>query len=68
MWTMENTDGFTEAQLDVINEVRTEMVAELPASAADGPIDMTKNIDDQINNAWNDGIVTTNDLRRAIAA
>lgn len=45
MWTMDNTDGFTQSQLDMINEARAMVVAQ-----ADG-VD-SSNIDDAINNAW----------------
>lgn len=45
MWTMDNTEGFTQSQLDMINEARAMVVAQ-----ADG-VD-SKNIDDAINNAW----------------
>lgn len=45
MWTMDNTEGFTQSQLDMINEARAMVVAQ-----ADG-VD-SSNIDDAINNAW----------------
>lgn len=44
-WTMDNTNGFTEDQLDIINEA-----FDLVAAKADG-VDET-NINDALNNAW----------------
>ncbi len=57
MWTMDNTEGFTQDQLDLINEVLPELIA-------DG-VDQS-NANDLINNAWHDGIRTADDLRKAI--
>ena len=44
-WTMDNTEGFTEDQLDLINEAY-----DLVAAKADD-VD-AKNIYDALNNAW----------------
>ncbi len=44
-WTMDNTAGFTQDQLDLINEA-----IDLVSAKADG-VD-AKNISDAINNAW----------------
>ncbi len=59
MWTMDNTDGFTQRQLDLINEVRDEMIAD----GMDG-----KNASDIITNAWNPNVTTKDDLVAAIVA
>ena len=45
MWTMDNTEGFTQDQLDLINEAY-----DLVAAKADD-VD-AKNIYDALNNAW----------------
>ncbi len=45
MWTMDNTEGFTQDQLDLINDA-----VKMVAAKADG-VD-AKNISDAINNAW----------------
>ncbi len=58
MWTTDNTKGFTQDQLDFINEVLKELVA-------DG-VDES-NANDIINNSWVDGIHSADDLRRAVA-
>lgn len=60
MWTMDNTDGFTQDQLDLINEVLEEMIAETGMEKS--------NASDMINNAWVDGIETADDLREALKA
>ena len=57
MWTMDNAEGFTQTQLDMINEVLTEVVT-------DGMDE--RNASDIINNAWVDSIHTAADLRRAV--
>jgi len=56
MWTMDNTEGFTQAQLDIINEARSLI-------DVDG-IDES-NIDDAINNAWVDQ-ATASELAAAV--
>lgn len=55
MWTMENTDGFTQDQLDLINEARELM----DVDGVDG-----SNVNDAINNAWS-GQDTAADLAAA---
>jgi hypothetical protein len=57
MWTMDNTEGFTQAQLDMINEVHEGLTALGWEEKA---------ANDLINNAWNDSIKTAADLRKAI--
>lgn len=57
MWTMDNTEGFTQNQIDLINKVRGELIAD----GIEG-----SNADDLINNAWVDGIETADDLRKAL--
>lgn len=49
MWTQDNTEGFTDAQLSTINAVLKRVFAD--ADEID-----TSNINDAINNAWYDGI------------
>lgn len=67
MWTTDNTEGFTQDQLDMINRVRAHVQehaqgGSIPAAARSrtdawhtGAIDWS-NIDDAINNCWSDGI------------
>lgn len=43
MWTMENTEGFTQGQLDTINEA-------IDLMDVDGISE--SNVNDAINNAW----------------
>lgn len=57
-WTMDNTNGFTEDQLDLINEA-----IDLVTAKADD-VDV-KNINDAINNAWC-GQETAEDLAAAV--
>ncbi|WBT40152.1 hypothetical protein [Hyphomicrobium sp. DMF-1] len=45
MWTMDNTTGFSQAQLDIINKAIRLM-------DTDGACESTVN--DAINNAWNE--------------
>jgi hypothetical protein len=45
MWTMDNTTGFSQAQLDIINKAIRLM-------DTDGAYESTVN--DAINNAWNE--------------
>lgn len=49
MWTMTNTDGFTQDELDGINDLRDTLMAEYEG---DFPEHFTKSLDDTINNAW----------------
>lgn len=49
MWNMQNTEGFTQAQLDIINAVIERLMA--------GSEDLESySINDAINNEWRDGI------------
>lgn len=57
MWTMDNTEGFTQEQLDLINVIHAELVA-------DGM--QPKAASDLINNSWNENINTAENLRRAV--
>jgi hypothetical protein len=50
MWTMDNTEGFTQAELDMLNRVAERIFA----SAADD--DDAANVNDALNNCWVDGI------------
>lgn len=45
MWTMDNTEGFTEDQLELINDA----IDMLDTDGIDG-----KSVNDAINNAWCD--------------
>ncbi len=47
-WTTENTEGFTQTELDTINAVRATMLQGFTGDP--------KSIDDAINNAWHTGI------------
>ena len=49
MWTMDNTEGFTENDLDMINSVCERI-------AADNADIEASSIYDAINNAWVDGV------------
>ena len=68
MWTMDNTDGFTQDELDEINDLHDTLMAE-HGDDADGQF--AKSLDDAINNAWGaddlEGAVRR-DLGMAIAA
>lgn len=44
-WTQDNTEGFTDAQLDMINEAIATVRSERPGVER-------SNINDAINNAW----------------
>ena len=57
MWTMTNTEGFTQAQLDTINEARAAILKE---SFAD-----TSHVDDALTNEWVEDI-SAGDLRDAV--
>lgn len=57
MWTMTNTEGFTQAQLDTINEARAAILKESCAFA--------NHIDDALNNEWVEDI-SAGDLRDAV--
>lgn len=46
MWTMSNTEGFSQTDLDVINDVRDAIARDAGDDADAG------SIDDAINNAW----------------
>ncbi len=52
MWTMDNTDGFTQDQLDEINEIRAKLMDAHRDSDAWLRLQLAKSIDDAINNAW----------------
>lgn len=60
MWTTENTEGFTQADLDEINAARERLAARY-----DGVDE--KNLDDLVNNAWNDGM-TADEIVAAVSA
>lgn len=49
MWTMDNTEGFTQDQLDEINALRAKLMAEYDGDKAG---QFAKSLDDAINNAW----------------
>lgn len=49
MWTMDNTEGFTQSELNMINLV----VDQIKSEAHDVDI---SNINDRVNNAWFEGI------------
>lgn len=57
MWTMENTEGYTQAELDMINDVSQRIAAEFAGPDGDSLNDFdVENINDAIHNAWIDGI------------
>lgn len=49
MWTLDNTDGFTQDELDTINELHAKVMAEY---AGDDARQFAKALDAAINNAW----------------
>ena len=59
MWTMTNTEGFTQEQLDTINEARTAILKESCADA--------DHVDDALCNEWAEHI-SAGDLRDAVLA
>ena len=50
MWTMDNTNGFTQDQLDAINELHAKLLAEHEDDY--DAAEFAKSLDDAINNAW----------------
>jgi len=60
MWTMDNTEGFTQAQLDTINAVLDRIMK------AGGEGLEPHSINDAINNEWREGL-TEEDLYEATA-
>lgn len=56
MWTMDNTNGFTQVELDIINDVREVLL--------EGFVDQPQSVDDAINNSWVAGI-SRDDLAHA---
>lgn len=62
MWTMENTEGFTQPELDTINTC-LDRVMEMADTADLEP----SSINDAINNAWRAGI-TSDELVSTVAA
>jgi hypothetical protein len=48
-WTTENTEGFTQPELDIINDVTEALMADIDDVEP-------YSIDDAINNAWFGGI------------
>jgi hypothetical protein len=49
MWTMDNTEGFTQAELDTLNTALDRLARNFPDVEP-------ANINDALNNAWVDGI------------
>jgi len=49
MWTMDNTDGFTQDQLDEINALHEKLMAEYDG---DYPEQFAHSLNDAINNEW----------------
>jgi len=47
-WTMEDTEGFTQSELDMINSVRETLLTEFQGDP--------ERVDEAITNAWQDGI------------
>jgi hypothetical protein len=47
-WTMEDTEDFTQSELDMINSVREILLAEFQGDP--------ERVDDALTNAWEDGI------------
>lgn len=58
MWTMENTDGFTQAELEIINRAHEIIARKIPDIDA-------SNINDLLNNAWA-GQATADELAAAV--
>lgn len=56
MWTMDNTDGLTQAELDMINDARCVLLTWFSGDP--------KTVDDVLNNAWVRGI-SRDELARA---
>lgn len=57
MFTMDNTDGFTQAELNILNRVADALVAEKSYERS--------NAADAVNNAWCAGM-TEAELRAAV--
>lgn len=61
MWTMDSTSGFTQSELDGINQLHAKLMAE-----ADGDEQFSKSLDDAINNAWQGEDQTWADLEAKV--
>jgi hypothetical protein len=58
MWNQDNTNGFTAAQLERINAVREQIIAEFDGEE--------KSVDDALTNAWTGDDQTVDELRDAV--
>ncbi len=57
LWTMQNTKGFERHELDIINEVRLDLIANGMQES---------DVDQLILDAWTPEIQSADDLRRAV--
>jgi hypothetical protein len=55
MWTMENTEGFTQDEIDMINTV----VERIWGETIEADESYLSNINDAANNEWREGITET---------
>lgn len=62
MWTKDNTDGFTQAQLDTINAARWRVINVLVDDACDDDtvFQINKSVDDAIACEWYDDVSADN--------
>lgn len=67
MWTMTNTEGFTQEHLDTINEARAAILKESCTDAPHTDEAFAKHIDDALTNEWVEDI-SADDLRDAVLA
>jgi len=63
-FTQDNTDGFTNEQLTVLNKVYAKLMSDADESDTDGYAQWGKSVSDAINNAWIDGM-DARDLERS---
>lgn len=61
MWTMQNTEGYTQDELDTINEA----IERLQSVVSTDDIDDEQNFNDAIANSWCEGM-TADELVEAI--
>ena len=63
MFTMDNTDGFSQADLDELNEALETLLADVDEDTRD---QAEKSYSDLLNNAWCDGM-TASELVAAVS-
>lgn len=65
MFTTDNTDGFTESELSIMNAVLETMMADSDPEDTDGYVQWEKSVSDAINNSWIEGM-DERDLEKSV--